>query len=429
MHLPVAALVSDPITRLLIDAGGAVGIGLLIGLEREHRDPEQGEEARAELLLGVRAFALVALFGWTCAYLSDLWPWLPPVALLVTAALAALSFLRTRDLSHGLTTEVAALVTFNLGLLVHHRRALAVSLAVITTLLLFSKPWFRVLVPRLRRVDLTATLQFLIVLAIVLPLLPVEARDPWGALSPRHIGIFVTLVAGTQYVGYGLGRVLGPGRSAALTGVLGGLVSSTAVTAAMAQQARASDAMVVPAQVATLLASAVMAVRIVVLLAIIAPPIALAAAPSMAALGACLLAAALWVRRSRPGAARSVAEVEVKNPMSLLPALKLGAVLTVVLVLAAAGHDWFGDRGVIGAAALAGLADVDAIVLAAGRGVQAGQLTSGTALISVIVAAGSNTIVKMFIAWWSGGRRFAGYIAVSSAVGLAAALAVAVLAR
>jgi uncharacterized membrane protein (DUF4010 family) len=421
--------VSDPITRLLVDAAGAVGIGLLIGLEREHRDRERRDEGNVEILLGVRTFALIALFGWTCAYLSDLWPWLAPVALLVTAALAALSFLRTRDLSHGLTTEVAALVTFNLGLLVHHHRPLAISLGVLTTLLLISKPWFGALVPRLRRVDLTATLQFLIVLAIVLPLLPVEARDPWGVLSPRRIGLFVTLVAGMQYVGYVLGRVLGPGRSAALTGVVGGLISSTAVTAAMAQQARASEAMLVPAQMASLLASAVMAVRIVVLLAFVAAPVALAAMPAMAALGGCLLGAALWLRRAgRAEAIRAVAAVEVQNPMSLVPALKLGAVLTVVLVLAAVGHDWLGDRGVIGAAALAGLADVDAIVLAVGRSVSSGQLPSAAALLAVIVAAGSNTIVKTVIAWWSGGRRFACYLAVSSGVALAAALGVSALA-
>ena len=419
---------SDPITKLLIDAGGAVGIGLLVGLEREHRALEERAGSPEHVLLGVRTFALLGLFGWTSAYLSDLWPWLPPVALLVTAVFATLSFLHTRDPAPGLTTEVAALVTFNLGLLVHHHRSLAISLGVVATLLLISKPWFRILIPRLRRVDFTATLQLLIVLAIVLPLTPVEARDPWGVLSPRRIAIFVTLVAGVQYVGYILGRVLGPGRSAALTGVVGGMVSSTAVTAAMAQQAHSSPTMIAPAQVATLLASAVMAVRIVVLLAIVAPPVALVAAPSMAALGACLLAAALWLHRRRGSdAPRAVAEVEVQNPMSLVPAIKLGAVLTVVLVLAAAGHQWLGDRGVVGAAALAGLADVDAIVLAVGRTVQSGQVSPATALIAVIVATASNTVVKVVIAWWSGGRRFAGYVAVASALALAVTLATAVL--
>lgn len=417
---------TDSITKLLIDAGGAVGIGLLVGLERERRAFEEHAGAREDVLLGVRTFALLGLFGWTSAYLSDLWPWLPPVALLVTASLAVLSFLRRRDLAPGLTTEVAALLTFNLGLLVHHQRALAISLAVVTTLLLISKPWFYVLVPRLRRVDLTATLQFLIVLAIVLPLLPVEARDPWGVLSPRRIGTFVTLVAGVQYVGYVLSRVLGPGRSAALTGIVGGIVSSTAVTAAMAEQARASAAMVVPAQVATLLASAVMAARVVVLLAIVAPKVALAAAPSMAVLAGGFGAAAFLLRRTRKDeAVLAVPQVEVQNPMSLVPALKLGAVLTVVLALAAAGQQWLGDRGVIGAAALAGLADVDAIVIAMGRTMRSPQLSSAAALASIVVAVGSNTVVKMLIAWWSGGRRFAGYVAAASALSLAAALAAA----
>lgn len=428
MHLPAGRIVSAAITSLLVDAAGAVGIGLMVGLEREHRDRQRSDEGRSELLLGVRAFALVALFGWTCAYLSDLWPWLPPVALLVTAGLAALSFARTRDLSHGLTTEVAALVTFNLGLLVHHHRSFAIALGIVTTLLLISKPWFAALLPQLRRVDLTASLQFLVVLAIVLPLLPEAARDPWGVLSPRRIGIFVALVAGVQYVGYVLGRVLGPGRSAALTGILGGLASSTAVTAAMAQQAKGP--MVVPAQVATLLASAVMAARIVVLLAFVAPGLALASAPAMAALAAALVASALLARRrGRESSTLAVGEVEIHNPMSLLPALKLGAVLCVALVLAAVGHQWLGAGGVIGAAALAGLAEVDAIVLAVGRSASSGELPAGAALMAVLLATASNTVVKALIAWWNGGRRFAGYVTLSSAAALAAALGAAALAN
>ena len=419
---------SDPVTKLLIDAGGAIGIGLLVGLEREHRAMEEDVAPSRDVHLGVRPFALLGLFGWTSAYLSDLWPWLPPVALLVTAIIAALSFLRTRNLAPGLTTEVAALVTFNLGLLVHHHRSLAISLAVVTTVLLVSKPWFVALIPKLRRVDLMATLQLLIVLAIVLPLMPVEARDPWGVLSPRRIAIFVTLVAGVQYVGYILSRIFGSGRSAAVTGLLGGMVSSTAVTAVMAQQARSSPAMIAPAQEATLLASAVMAARIIVLLLIVAPRVAFAAAPAMSVLGLGLLVAALTLRRNhRSEAAGSVGGVEVQNPMSLLPAIKLGAVLTIVLVLTAVGHEWLGDRGVVGAAAFSGLADVDAIVLALGRSVQSGQVVVRMALIAVIVAVTSNTVVKVVIAWWSGGRRFAVYVAAASMLALAAALTVAAL--
>jgi uncharacterized membrane protein (DUF4010 family) len=122
-------------------------------------------------------------------------------------------------------------------MLVHYERSLAVAVALATTALLISKPWLRAVMPRLRRVDLTATLQLAIVLAVVLPLLPQTAIDPWGILRPREIGWFIVLIAGISYVGYVASRLWGEQRGAGVTGLVGGLTSSTAVTAAMAQAA------------------------------------------------------------------------------------------------------------------------------------------------------------------------------------------------
>ncbi|HEY6879702.1 MAG TPA: MgtC/SapB family protein, partial [Polyangiales bacterium] len=205
---------------LLIDAATAIGIGLLIGLEREQHESSQraqdaAEQSAPELLLGVRTFGLLALFGWVIAYASAEYAWLPVVGLVPASALIFIAAIRANGTQRGLTTEVAALITVVLGMIVRHQRSVAVAMGLLTTLLLISKPFFREFVPRMRRVDLIATLQLLILLAIVLPLLPEEARDPWGVLSPRRLGMFVALVAGIGYVGYVLHRVLGPRRSAA----------------------------------------------------------------------------------------------------------------------------------------------------------------------------------------------------------------------
>ncbi len=229
----------DPeVVTLLGNSAIAVGIGLFIGLEREHRDIEvsHGKE-HGETVLGVRTFALVSLTGWLCALLGTRLPWLPVAGVIGTSALFAVGHVRDGESGRGLTTEIAAVATFLLGMLVHTHRSLAVALGLVTMLLLLSKPWFGAWVPRLRRMDLTATLQLLIVLAIGLPLLPNEPIDPWHVLAPRKIGWFITLIAGMSYVGYVLNRILGPERSAGLTGLVGGLASSTAVTAAMVASA------------------------------------------------------------------------------------------------------------------------------------------------------------------------------------------------
>jgi uncharacterized membrane protein (DUF4010 family) len=183
---------------------------------------------------------------------------------------------------------------------------------------------------------LTATLQLLILLAIVLPLLPEQARDPWHVLSPRRLGIFVGLIAGIGYVGYVLNRLLGGWRGAGLTGLIGGLVSSTAVTAAMAQHARATPAMAKPGQLATLLASTIMLGRVVIVSALIDASITRTLAFPLGTMALCTGAGSLWkwqsLRAAPPPSPKAQKELELQNPFSLLPALTWGVLLAAILV-------------------------------------------------------------------------------------------------
>jgi uncharacterized membrane protein (DUF4010 family) len=426
---------SEGLIPTFIDASLAIGIGLLIGLEREHRDitrhtGAEGEASpRAETTLGVRTFALVALFGWLSAYLGETYRWLPIAALTVAGALVMMAAIRDQQAGHGLTTEVAALITLLLGMLVRQERVIAVALGLSTTLLLISKPWFRMVVPRMRRVDLTATLQLLILLAIILPLLPEEARDPWHVLSPRRIGIFVALIAGVGYVGYVLHRLLGGRRGAGLAGLVGGLVSSTAVTAAMAQEARGARGMVQPAQLATLLANAVMLIRVLVIAALVSPSVMKALAGPFAAMVLVTAAGALWKwQRLRQSDQQSATrEIEFVNPFSLVPALKWGALFAIVLVASAMARAAFGNMGLVATAGLSGLVDVDAITLAATRLASHGELDVDVAVLAVTVAVASNTLVKGGIAWIGGGRRFGADVAkvfgAAMVIGIGVALA------
>jgi uncharacterized membrane protein (DUF4010 family) len=405
--------VDDRLLTLLIEAAYAVGMGLFIGFEREHSEATVSADSKPrELPMGARTFALLALVGWTAALLGDHLPWVPALALAGVAALVTAGFV-TRDTGPGLTTEVAALLTFGLGMLAHYERPLAVALALATTALLISKPLLRAMLPKLRRVDLTATLQLAIVLAVVLPLLPQTPVDPWGILRPREIGWFVVLIAGISYVGYVASRLWGEHRGAGVAGLVGGLTSSTAVTAAMAQVARRSPSMVGSAQLAVFVANAMMFGRVVVVAAVIDRSVALRVAAPMGAMGLAVLAAALWQwRRLRAdaqhlnGNGSSEALAGLKNPFALVPALKWGLVMVAVLLLAAFAREYFGDRGVVAVAAASGIADVDAITLAVTRSVQLGELEVNLAALAVAVAVMSNTLVKAGIAVIAGGREF-----------------------
>ena len=413
----------DPVTlELLLDAAVAAGIGLFIGLEREHSDMEG---AHSEDHIGVRTLAILALFGWMCAVLGDSLPWLPPAGLLVAGGLVLAHYFRVGGRDLGLTTEVAAAATFALGMLVHFHRDAAVAVGLVVTLLLVAKPWFRRTIPRLRQVELSATVQLAIVLAIVLPLLPVEALDPWGVLSPRKIGLFIVLIAGVGYVGYFLHRLLGPSRGAVVGGLVGGLVSSTAVTVAMAQQSRTDERMVLPGQIAVLLANIVLLARVLVITAFIDREIAASLLLPLGSMAAVLLVAlAHKLRAARGGGQSNSPEAApLTNPFALVPALRWGALLSIVLIASAAAREQFGERGLLVTAAASGLADVDAVILAISRQYQQGDLAAATASLAVTIGVVANAVVKGGLAVVLGrkgfGRSLAAALAAAVTVGLA----------
>lgn len=418
---------------LLVESAVATGIGLFIGLEREHSDRNEAAREHTDDHLGVRTFAILALFGWMCGLLGDRLPWVAPAGLAVASAMVLAHYFRVGDKDLGLTTEVAAAATFALGMLVHHQRDLAVAVGLAITLLLLAKPWFRRTIPRLRRVELTATLQLAIVLAVVLPLLPVEARDPWGVLSPRKIGLFIVLIAGIGYVGYVLHRLFGASRGVGLAGLVGGLVSSTAVTAAMAQQSRGDERMVLPGQLATFLANTVMFARVLVVTTLIDRSIAAALVVPLGLMGSVMLAGAVWkhlaLRREDRGPQHDGETMPLSNPFALVPALKWGLVLSAVLVASAVAREHFGDRGLYITAAASGLADVDAVTLAVSRQSHEGTLATTVASLAITIAVVSNTVVKGAMAVVMGRKGFGRAIALVFLAAIAAGVAAAVTLR
>lgn len=408
-------------TTALLNGAIAGGIGLVVGLEREHEQAPVHDP-----ILGVRTFTLLALLGWACA-LSPA-PWLVPAALLAVAAFLIATYLRGPSDDLGLTTEVSAMVTFVSGTIVALDRMVAMALGLATALLLLSKPWVRAMVPRLKRIELSATLQLLIVLAIVLPLLPDRPVDPWGVVSPRKVGIFVTLIAGISYVGYVAARLLGRSRGAGLSGIVGGLASSTAVTVAMANAAKRDEVMRAPGQLATFLANTVMCVRVAIITAVASTEVARRLALPLGALAVVLLAGAAWkfpsARRSEAGA---IEGPELKNPFAILPALKWGVFLVAVQLLATFAKWWLGDKGVLLAAAASGIADVDPITLSVSRQAGGGQLDVGVAVLAIIIAVMTNMIMKGAVAVVTGGRGYGRDIALVFAAGVALSVTVAAL--
>jgi uncharacterized membrane protein (DUF4010 family) len=411
-------------TAPLVEALYAIGIGLVVGLEREHSEVAHGmadgdvpvrvreqqapgdpPAAPRHTAMGARTLALLGLSGWLLAFLGDREPWLVPIGMVAIVGLIAAQMWIGREI--GMTTEIAGVVVVLLGALVHRDKALAVALCVGTTLLLVAKPWMIRFVGQLRRIEILATLQLVLMAAIVLPLLPAEPQDPWGALPPRKVGTFIVLIAGVQYVGYVLTRMLGSTRGTGIAGLVGGLTSSTAVTVSMARAARETPELAGPGQLAVFLANTVMPVRVAIIAGAISPAVGWRIATAMGAMAAVLLVAALvtW-RRLRKDTTTKPAEITLRNPFELWGALTWGAVLCVVLVVAKLATRWFGDEGFLIAAAVSGLTDVDAITLAAAEQHRALTMSADVAALAIAIAVSVNTIVKGAMAWFGGTRAF-----------------------
>jgi uncharacterized membrane protein (DUF4010 family) len=376
----------------------ALIIGALVGTEREKSKALSGNVG----IGGVRTFILFALSGavggWLALALQSAWILVVTVA--AVAALTVAGYLaqaRLKPNSVGLTTETAAVAVCLLGAACtagYPQVALALGIAV-SGVLAYKEPMHG-LVAKLGADDIAAGFKLLAATFIVLPLLPNEPVDPWGAIKPQSLWTLVVLIAALSLVGYVATRALGPNRGTAVTGLSGGLVSSTAVTLDFAKRSREQDGSTGAALAAgVLLAWAVMSTRIVVIAALVhrplLPPLVL---PFGAMTLVTLAAVGLLLRHTRSEPAKALAAVELRNPFSLRSAVKFGLLFAVVLLVVAIVRERLPGQGYYVVAALAGLTDVDAITLSMAQLARDGGTDVATAAGTLVTAALANTLVK-----------------------------------
>ncbi len=312
----------------------ALLIGALLGIERERHKREHDEQT----IGGLRTFVLFALIGalggWLTLALDS--PWILAAALVAALAPVLAGYVisaRTQPDALGLTTELAAVAACLLGAMTMlGYRELAVGLGVAVAAVLAYKQPLHGLVQRLDREDVYAGLRLLIATFIVLPLLPDDPVDPWGALRPRSLWMLVLLISSLSLVGYVATRLLGTNRGIPLTGVTGGLVSSTAVTLAFSRQSRdPAYATAAPALASgILLAWAVMFARVIVEVLVVNRALLGAVLVPFSAMALTATAAAAYLHR-RARSHESTAGVALSNPFSLRAAAKFAALATACI--------------------------------------------------------------------------------------------------
>jgi len=414
--------------QLLERLAVALALGLLIGLERgwEYRQLREGGR-----VAGIRTFGLIALLGAIAVQLGGPYHELfLAAAILSVALLMGVGYWRDTMTSEdvSITTSIAALVAFSLGAMAGlGHLTIASSAAVVITTILGFRIELHSLVAHIEREELTATLRLLLITVVVLPILPNRAIGPWQAFNPYQIWWMVVMIAVLSYVGYFANKLLGERRGVFVTGLFGGMTSSTAVTLTLSPIARDRTEERAIVAAAILAASAIMFPRMLIIAAVVDPDVAMKILAPFAVATIVTGAFAGWFAwHSRDiEAGKAASEFETRNPFDLWFALKFGLMLTGIMVVSRASQSLLGDRGLFTVAGIAGLADVDAITLSASSMVKQGQAALDVAAIAVLIAAGVNTLVKPALMTFVAGLRAAIYVWIPLLIALAGGAAVA----
>jgi uncharacterized membrane protein (DUF4010 family) len=393
-----------PLHPLVLGFVVALGVGLLIGIDRE-RQKGDGPTRQAA---GLRTFALASLLGAVAIAAGG--ELLLAAATLGVVGFAGLSYWRARDSDPGVTTETALVLTTLLGGLAIREPAFAAGLGVVVAALLAARSVLhRFVLSVLTDEEIRSLLIFAGATLVVLPLLPDRPIGPYGALNPHTIWIVVILVMAVSALGYIVVRLVGVRFGLPLAGLAAGFISSSATIGSMGARSKKDPALLKPAVAGAVLSSVATIVQLAILIAVTSMetlrafwlPLILASAAAILYGGAFTL----WVlkhtaeKREAPGSA-----------FNLGTALAFAAILAVVLLAAAAGQHLFGEAGVLAAASIAGFADTHSAAISVASLVADKRIEAPPAVIPILAAFTTNTITKMVFAVTAGGRAFALYV-------------------
>jgi uncharacterized membrane protein (DUF4010 family) len=375
--------------RLLV----AALLGGLIGVERERSGITDGRQHFA----GVRTFPMFSMLGCGLTLTSGAIGLIVTAGFLAVAALVAISYIYSAREDLGVTTEIAALITYWVGVL-SGAGALLVSggLGVGLVVLLASKERLEAFPQTLTREELSAVLTLAVIAAVILPVLPDAQYGPWGVWNPRHLWGIVVIVCGLSFVAFIGMRVWGSARGVYASGLLGGLVSSTAATVSFASRSREEPEYATRAAIGAGLASLVMLLRVGILAAIAGSVVLPRLIPFLAA--AIVGGGVGIVAQTRHAGPATAAAPRVANPFHLGEAVRFAALYAIVQLAVEAASRYLGQWGVAGAAVLAGLTDVDAITLTLAGAAARGDMTASAAAGAIALAVCSNTVAKSIYA-------------------------------
>lgn len=415
----------DPTTpsleQIFLKLGIALGLGLLVGMQRERVHTE---------LAGIRTFALLTVLGAVSGLLGVYAVVAGGLGVALLLVVGNLVQPEIKEADPGLTTEVAALLMYGVGAYLtagkqDYVNAVAIAVGGATALLLHFKAPMHTFVARIGEKDVTAIMQFVLIALVIFPVLPDQAYDPFGVLNPHQVWLMVVLIVGINLGGYVCYKLFGQQAGAVLGGALGGLISSTATTVSYSRRTQGAAELAGMAALVILIATAISYARVLIEIAVVVPGRFWLLAPPLAIMLAAMVLVSLasWFR-DREG---TVAVPEPGNPAELVPALIFAGLYATVILAVAAAKEYLGATGLYTVAILSGLHDMDAITLSTARLVEQDQLPVDIGWRIILTASLANLATKGAIAAALGDRRLAGRVAAWYGIGLAIGIGLLVL--
>lgn len=394
----------DFLIRMLVTAG----IGFVLGLEREYSQHSE----KGEVFAGLRTFTLVALLGFLTAYLGTAFTyWIFITGFLGVVGIVAISYwVTSHEGDIGSTTEFAIIFTFLLGGLVFVGSInLSLALTVITLVLLSLKITFRTMIGQLTQKEIYAFVRFVVIALLILPFLPNNYYGPFNIINPREVGWIIVLVSGIGFVGYILMKFLGTDRGILLTSVLGGLVSSTLVTFTFSKKSKETPELSKNYAVGIFAAATIMVIRMFLLVYIFNKAMLVGLIIPLLIVLLTAFCIALFFYNSHFGKPQTIAKIVLGDPLNIKNAVFFGIFYMGILLLVSYANDVYGTRGIYVSSAISALTDIDAIAISVSK-LGGATMDLLIAQNAILIAALSNTIVKIGIAVFTGSRQLKKYV-------------------
>ena len=394
--IPFSTFLPDDLAPI----GLTLALSFLIGLEREER---RDDSSTHYVFGGIRTFPLIGLSGYMIARLAGDQPIVIAFGFATLGALLWLSYRKKLELSTecGMTSEISGLFTFLLGALVYQRTYwVATALAVVALLLLEFKKALENMARRIPAGEILTFTRFLLLSAVILPIVPSEELTQFH-IDPHKTWLIVVAISGLSYLAYLIGKLLGARRGVLVSAVLGGLYSSTLATVILAKRSKGDDQPRLYTG-AMLIASGLMYLRILVLLALFNGDLARQILLPFTLLGAVGVFGGFVWSRTRPRVFQKGREhSDTRNPLEIQAAALFSGFFVLMTILTQVVERKLGSTGIYGLSFISGLSDVDPFIMSLSQ--TAGHsMAMGVSASAVVIATSSNNLIKGFYAYLAG---------------------------